>query len=207
VTPGGPAPAEAAPGRPDLTEAVGSFFRHDPGRLLAMAARLRGPGRVVDSTVRGDSMGRTIPAGSRIRIALVPEAHPRVGEVVAFLEGTQVVVHRVVHRGAFGPGRGYLLTRGDASLVPDLPLPERRILGPVTVAGDGDHWPAPGPRPRRSLQARLVTGALHAVTVVALWGGPGAATAVVSRLRRAELLSRRLRRRLHLGPGQPLRPA
>jgi hypothetical protein len=49
-------------------------------------------------------MGSVLPPESRILIDMSPRREWRVGEVVAFVGGDQVVVHRVVHR-----GRDYVL--------------------------------------------------------------------------------------------------
>ena len=64
---------------------------------------------------------------------------------------------RRASRGAAGRGgaaRGRLLTRGDAALVPDPPVDERRVLGAVTgVARDGG-WVAVNAGPRQGYPVR-----------------------------------------------------
>jgi hypothetical protein len=174
----------------EFVEAVGSFFRDDPARILAVAGRLRGPSRTLESTVQGTSMGRTLPPGSRIRIDLAERAAYDVGEVVAFLAGSQLIVHRVVARRRRGPGQ-YLLTLGDAALVPDAPVVHGHVLGTVTGVGDGTGWAAPGPRPERSPRARVLTAGLQAILAGVLVVSPRGARRLARLLHRsAELASR-----------------
>jgi hypothetical protein len=148
---------------PDLVEAVDKLMRADPARLVAVASSLRAPDRLLESTVEGTSMGRSLPPKSRIRIALIRRERYETGEVVAFLDNNVTIVHRVVHLGRFGAAAGYLLTRGDATLVPDPPVTHERILGPVTGAWVDGRWTPPCAPPSRSLRARMVSSiATHA---------------------------------------------
>src|ERR1700704_2714714 len=98
-------------GDPELAAAVANLLQGDQERILSLAATLRAPGRTIESTVAGTSMGPGLPPGSRIRIDLSPDPRWRVGEVVAFVGGDKIVVHRLVHE-----GRDYLLMRGDARI-------------------------------------------------------------------------------------------
>jgi hypothetical protein len=175
----------------DPVSAVGSFFRQDPARILAVAAHLRGPDRYLESTVEGMSMGRTIPPGSRIRVDLADREDHALGEVVAFLAGQKIVVHRIVHHGQWGGARGRLLTRGDAALVPDLPLTPARVLGPVGGIQRGGTWMPLERPPRRSFTARVIASLALAMVIGALQASP----------RLAEWLVRLLHR------GRPLRAA
>jgi len=169
----------------ELVDAMGSLLRADPARALAVADRLRAPGRTFESTVSGMSMWPVLPPGSRIRVALEPRARPAVGDIVAFLAGGQVVVHRVVHRGSAGAARGHVVTLGDATLVPDPPVPETAVLGAVTGVWTADGWaPAKGP-PHRRLRARAVRALTTAAAVVLLRLDPGIAARVLAGLHRA----------------------
>jgi hypothetical protein len=196
----------SSPG-PDPIQAVGRFFREDPARILAVAARVRAPERTLESTVEGMSMGRTLPAGSRIRIELADRGRYEVGEVVAFLGGKHVVVHRVVRRGRRGAAGGYLLTRGDAALVPDPPVEEGRVLGAVTgVARDGG-WVAVNACPRPAYHVRAGTWLLLAAAASLLRVSPRAAAAFVTAVHRcAHLVRRATRTRAPVGPPGPKPP-
>lgn len=174
-----------APPRPDPVQAVATFFLEDPARILAVASGLRGPDRAVESTVEGMSMGRTLPAGSRIRIQLVNRLGYEVGEVVAFLAGSQVIVHRVVHRARWGAGRGYLVTRGDVTLVPDPPVDQTHVLGAVTEVQYEGSWVAVSGRLRRSLKARVTVSLLLAAVASVLAMSPRAARSFANFLYRS----------------------
>lgn len=153
-------------------------------------------------------MGRGLPPMSRIRIALIDRAQYEVGEVVAFLDGNQVIVHRVVHRGRFGAAAGYLLTRGDATLVPDPPVSHERILGPVTEVWVVGNWGPPRAAPRRSLRARMVSSGMLLVATWMMIASPrvtGALLVFLSRVARdiRRALSRRIRHRAPVSTKSP----
>lgn len=172
--------------RPDLAEAVGALLKADPARVAALAAELRAPNRLIESTVEGRSMGPGLPAGSRIRIELAERTEYAVGEVVAFLADGQVVVHRVVHLGRSRSLAGLILTRGDVMIVPDPPLAPARVLGRVVGVRVGEVWrPVGGPTPRR-LPARAAARLAQWVTRATLRLGPAWTSAVLGLLRRCE---------------------
>jgi hypothetical protein len=198
-----PGPVEATH-RPDPVQAVATFFREDPARILAVASHLRDPGRTVESTVAGMSMGRTLPPGTRIRIDLGGPAAGAVGDVVTFVAGSQVVVHRVIARG-WGAGRGFLVTRGDIALAPDRPVREDTVLGAVTGVWEGGAWVAPPGAPRGSRRARAArAGCLWAVTVL-LTVSPRAAQGLAAVLQRLEKVVREAI--WDTRPGRPSGPA
>jgi hypothetical protein len=179
-------PGQVEAPRPDPVQAVATFFREDPARILAVASSLRGPDRAVESTVAGMSMGRTLPPGARIRIDLGSRAAGEVGDVVTFLAGGQVVVHRIVHRGRQGAGRGYLVTRGDITLAPDRPVRQDAVLGVVTGVRSGGAWVAPAGAPRGSLRARLARAGLVWAVAGLLAVSPRAAQGLSAILQRLE---------------------
>lgn len=179
--------------RPEIAAAVGSLLEVDPARIAVLTDSLRGPDRLVESTVQGGSMGTTLPPGSRIRIELAQRSRCTPGEIVAFLAGTEVVVHRLLHWGCVGAARGSVITRGDAPLVPDLPVRHDRILGPVIAVRRGTDWVAPKPACRRRTSARILAALLSAIAIGALHLSPGLASTLLGVLRRAEAAVRRIR--------------
>jgi len=190
----------AAPS-PDLVEAVDALIQADPARLVVLASSLRAPHRLLESTVEGASMGRGLPSKSRIRIALIHRAQYEIGEVVAFLDGNQVIVHRVVHRGRFGAAAGHLLTRGDATLVPDPPVSHERILGPVTEVCVNGRWASPETALRRSLRARTVSSiVLLAATWMMIASPRATGTLLVFLARAARDIRRALNRQFRQQP-------
>jgi hypothetical protein len=192
--------AEATTLRLDVVEAVASFFRDDPARILTVASSLRAPDRSLESTVHGMSMGATLPPGSRIRIELVHRIGYDVGEVIAFLAGSQVVVHRIAYRGRRGRARRYYLTRGDATLVPDPPVDHESILGAVTWIRRQELWMPLGGKLPRALRARVVNALLLLVVAGILHVSPRAAKALVTWIHRLAGSLLRLRGRPQYPP-------
>jgi hypothetical protein len=192
---------------PEIAEAIGRLLRADPARTLAVAQSLRGPGRSVESTVTGMSMGPGLGPGSRIRIALMHRARYEAGEVVAYLAGNQVVVHRVAHRGRAAAASGYVVTRGDATLVPDPPVERGRILGPVTGVWRSGGWVPPAGPPPRSPAAKLARTLSLATAIGALYVSPRVTASALTALHRAAGALRvalaRSRRRRSPRPPEP----
>lgn len=192
--------------RADLARAVDTLLQADPARITALLSSLRAPGRFVESTIQGMSMGRNLPPGSRIRIALLECERYRAGDVIAFLAGTRVVVHRVLFHPRSGPASRFVLTRGDAPLVPDPPVPIRQILGPVTAAWVDGRW-QDVPEPMRRSGVAVAIGSLMLLAAQAmLSASPRLATKMLLLMHRAEralrvVRHRRVRRQLPVPPG------
>lgn len=96
--------------------------------------------RPVESVVRGASMGAALPDGCRIRIAWPgADAQWVPGQVVAFLGGSRVMVHRIAHAARGAAARGYLVTYGDGNWFCDPPVESAALAGRVEeheVAGE-----------------------------------------------------------------------
>lgn len=178
--------AQANLGQADLARAVASILRDEPPRILAVASSLRGSGRVLESVVQGMSMGRTLAPGSTIRIELAERPSYRVGDVVAFLTGSRLIVHRLVYRGNSGMARGFLLTRGDATPIPDAPVPEANVLGPVIAVRSDTRWLTLNDRPRR-LPASAASVFFLLVAIAAMRINPKSASILVGLLRRCDI--------------------
>ncbi len=198
--------ADSNPPRTDLARAVDALLQADPARITALLSRLRAPGRFVESTIQGMSMGRNLPPGSRIRIALVECERFTAGEVIAFLVGNRVVVHRVLFHPHNGSAAGFVLTRGDAPLVPDPPVPTCQILGPVTGVWVDGHWKdVPGPMQRSAMAMK--TGSLLLLAAQAMLPvSPRLTTNMLLALHRAEralrvVRNRRVQQQLPAPPG------
>jgi hypothetical protein len=147
-----------------------------PGDLELFRVLAKRSGHPVESELRGGSMGRAIPSGSRIRIVHSEEVTWRKGQVVAFLAGSRVMVHRVVHVGRRGAARRFLITLGDGNWICDPPVGLETIAGLVEEFRVGDHWQGVGPA-RISLVRRsvafaslvLLRGALEWNPAFAVW--------------------------------------
>jgi hypothetical protein len=130
-----------------------AFFEGRPERILAVAAPFQRAQREIVSRVQGSSMGSTLPDGAAVLIRLTDRADHQPGEILAFLLGTRVVVHRLLRRA--GRRRAVLITAGDARTCPDPPLRVESVLGRVVgVRGDGA-WSPPPPPGSRPVPARL----------------------------------------------------
>ena len=121
--------AQAAP--PTLDAGDVTMFR-------MLAAR---SGRPVESQLSGASMGGAIPGGCRIRITHRAGHEWRRGEVIAFVAGSRVMVHRIVHVGRRGAARRFVLTQGDGNWLCDPPVEVGTIAGAVEQYWDGGGWP------------------------------------------------------------------
>ena len=163
---------------------------HAPSPLAFVLRRARG---VIESEIRGGSMGATLPPGTRIRIACGVEAHRSIGSVVAFEGNDGLVGHRVVGHVTDHRGRVLILARGDGMLVCDPPLDPERVLGEIAAFQRGAEWlplpPAPaaraGTRAGRSVALAMVRGAtrIHPTLAAHLAEGLQAAAYVFLRHR------------------------
>jgi len=98
-------------------------------------------------------MAPTIPSGSEVVLRCADPV--RVGDILAFVTGDLLIVHRVIGLSA---AAGWILTCGDAARIPDPPLTEPRCtVGTVVKVRRGGEL-VPPPPPPDSLGRRLVQG-------------------------------------------------
>ena len=111
-------------------------------RLDAAAQLWKKERRILTARFSGVSMQPTIAPGAEVRVHC--GAQVREGDVAVCQEGMRVLVHRVI---ATSFRDGWILTRGDATAVPDFPLPASSVLGRVMglVAQDSDRDLPAGP--------------------------------------------------------------
>jgi len=113
-------------------------------------------------------MGATLPDGVRIRIRCSPsDSYPR-GTVVAFLAEGKLVVHRVIRRGRMRRGSHYLVTRGDSLLLPDFPVHQTFVLGPVIAFESSGSWRTPREAATRPRLKRLLSAVAAGIVGAAL---------------------------------------
>jgi hypothetical protein len=123
--------------------------------VIAVASLLGRDGRVIESTIVGQSMGRALAAGTRVRIRCGTQPGP-LGAVVVIAGDGALFAHRIVGRGRGRRAHGYLLTRGDRTVLCDGPVEASRVIGTVTECREGDGWrPVPGAAGRSPLRAWL----------------------------------------------------
>jgi len=109
-------------------------------RGLTLAPMLQRAGRVIESEIRGPSMGATLPDGARIRISCRVDGNYQPGTVIVFVIPAGLVGHRVVAVTRGRGGQAIFFTRGDATVVCDGPVELARVLGEVTERFDGLGW-------------------------------------------------------------------
>jgi hypothetical protein len=95
-----------------------------------------------------DSMAPLVRVGDRLCLVATEFADLRPGQLVAYMRGAQLVVHRILARSADS-----LITKGDGLAHRDAVVPARDVVGRVTVIStlrggrielDGTAWPALG---------------------------------------------------------------
>jgi hypothetical protein len=139
-----------------------------PEQLLAMLSIFRKFRRVIELPIQGQSMGTTIAHGARIRIQCDATLSLRPGQVVAFLVGNRLIVHRVVYCGRYGHARHYLITQGDGAWLPDRPVPLAAVVGPVLAVQAGETWQSLGMQTPWAWPRRLLAILIGVLTGVAL---------------------------------------
>lgn len=101
-------------------------------RLLGVAELWQRRQRDVEVRFGGVSMRPTIEPGEPLRLVCGDRA-PRPGDVIAFVSGDQVAVHRLLASSREGE---WLVTIGDAHHLPDAPIRRDAVIGRV-VRRDG----------------------------------------------------------------------
>ena len=99
--------------------------------LTAIASIWKREARQLTTSFSGASMLPTIAPGASLEIVCRDDA--RSDDVILFLHRGQPVVHRLL---SFSRNGQWMLARGDANAIPDLPIPRDAVVGRVkTVAG------------------------------------------------------------------------
>lgn len=166
---------EALPKRAPMPDALPPTVT--TGDLELFRVLTKRSGQPVESELRGGSMGLAIPDGSRIRIVYSEGFAWRKGQVVVFLAGSRVMVHRVMYVGRPGRARRFLITHGDGNWICDPPVTLETIAGRVEEFRVDGQWRAVGP-PRISLVRRSVSLASLAVLRTALEWNPSLAVQI-----------------------------
>jgi len=143
-----------------------------PEQLLSLRTLWSRSGNLIASRVEGNSMGATLPDGTQIHLRPEVASGITKGQVIAFVESNKVFVHRVIRRTSRG-----ILTRGDATLLCDRPVPFTAVIGVVTEYCEGDSWrPVSsiatfnGRRRWKAIVAALLpTASLHVSLKLARW--------------------------------------
>jgi len=162
---------------------VGDFIRANERPLKAAATLLRGA--LTESRVAGGSMGTSVPDGAVIQIAMAAEPMKR-GDVVAFLAADKTLVHRVRWRGHMPSARNWLLTQGDALVLPDAPVKGDAVLGRVEAVLTAAQRRQPTHQFHLPRRDRALSLLVFACSVVLLEIHPHLARWLIERLRGLE---------------------
>lgn len=141
-------------------DSIGSLLWGNPEAILQTVSHFKASNQAIECQLRGGSMETSIPRGASVRISLNADKPYQVGDIIAFVEGKGIWVHRVAYRGSRKRKVDYLITRGDACFYPDPPIKCNRVLGRVTHHFDRDGWTPtmtePGPGRSTSLIAKTL---------------------------------------------------
>jgi hypothetical protein len=145
------------------------------------------------ATIEGFSMSPGLTPGTRVRLRPVEPSALRLNDVIAFQSNTgRLIAHRVVHLGRSAASRGYLLTRGDAMLLNDVPVSLASIVGVVSAKRRGADWVPLEPARRRGSK-QVISRVFTAIVGPLFDLSPGAATRMIRWTGRACALIRALR--------------
>jgi hypothetical protein len=148
----------------------------DRERFLALSGLLRKGSREFEFLLQGKSMEGALPDGSRIRVRLADKDPFMVGQVLIYVAKDRMVVHRLVRTVKSGDDQ-YLITRGDATVCCDLPVPASSVLGIVQEFSSTGAWEPVGPPVERwfgfrwlaFMIYRVVGGLLRVSPFCAVW--------------------------------------
>jgi hypothetical protein len=153
----------------------------DPENLAGVLAILKRSREGLVSTVRGGSMGTTLPEGTRVRLRFAGPSEIAVGQVVAIAVNGGLIAHRVTHLGRSPQSKDYLVACGDAALLCDVPVHICSVVGIITERLIGDNWTpldrigVHGWRRLVSKASTTLVGRLLDMNVkIALWAARGA---------------------------------
>lgn len=154
----------------------------DRERLLAFSSLLRKDSREFEFVLRGRSMGLILPDGSRIRVRLVAaDDQLVVGQVLTYISSDRVVAHRLV-RSVKSGNQEYVITRGDATVCSDWPVPATSVLGIVTEFCGSETWQPIGPPPKRWFGFRCLAFLISSLVANILIVSPSAAVWMAKRI-------------------------
>ena len=139
----------------------------DAERLRALGRLLRHSSTEIQTEVRGYSMESALPEGTRIRIRFAAVDRLAVGQIVTYIAKDRIVAHRLVRIATSGDDP-YVITRGDATICCDPPVPASSVIGIVTDCCKGGSWQPVGLPPKRTRAFHLMASATSATVTTLL---------------------------------------
>ena len=153
----------------------------DSERLLAFSSLLGKNSREFEFVLHGKSMGPVLPDGSKIRVRLAADDQFTVGQVLTWVAKDRVVAHRLV-RSVKSGNKEYLITRGDATVCCDWPVPATSLLGIVIGFSIPGVWQPVGPAPQRWFGFRGLAFLISSLIANILGVSPSAAVWTAKRI-------------------------
>ena len=153
----------------------------DSERLLALSSLLRKGSREFEFFLQGKSMEPSLPDGSCIRVRLAADDQFIVGQVLTFVAEDRVMAHRLV-RSVKSGNKEYLITRGDATVCCDWPVPATSLLGIVIGFSSPGVWQPIGPAPERWFGFRWLAFLISSLVANILRVSPSAAVWTAKRI-------------------------
>jgi hypothetical protein len=148
--------------------------------LLAFSNLLEKGSLEIEFVVLGGSMGKAVPSGSRIRIRFASGSKLAPGQIVAYVANDRIVVHRLVELATSRDIR-YAITRGDATVCCDAPVPTSTVIGIVTKLHADGAWETVPQLEIPSFGFRCVAAATTRMLLMALALNPSLSVWVASR--------------------------
>ena len=153
----------------------------DGERLLAFSGLLGMSSREFEFLLEGRSMRPMLPDGSNIRVRLVADDQFTVGQVLTYVVKDRMVTHRLV-RSVKSGSKEYLITRGDATICCDWPVPATSVVGIVIGFSTHGLWQSVGQPPKRSFGFRWLAFLISSLVASILKVSPSAAVWTAKRI-------------------------
>jgi hypothetical protein len=174
----------------------------DGERLLAFSGFLGMSSREFEFLLQGGSMRPILPDGSKIRVRPAADEQFMVGQVLTYVVKDRMVAHRLV-RSVKSRSKEYLITRGDATVCCDWPVPATSVVGIVIGFSTRESWQSVGQPPERSFGFRWLAFLISSLIASILRVSPSAAVWTAKRIIRIHGMVERgmgyLKRRAALG--------
>jgi hypothetical protein len=174
-------PSATSGGNVRMNQSVAGHSVFDSECLLALSSLLRKGSREFEFFLQGKSMEPSLPDGSCIRVRLAADEQFMVGQVLICVTKDRVVAHRLVRSVKSGNKR-YLITRGDATVCCDWPVPASSLLGIVIGCSIPGVWQPVGPAPERWFGFRWLAFLISSLVANILRVSPSAAVWTAKRI-------------------------
>ena len=174
-------PSATSGGNVRMNQSVAGHSVFDSECLLALSSLLRKGSREFEVFLQGKSMEPSLPDGSCIRVRLAADDQFTVGQVLTCVTKDRVVAHRLV-RSVKSGNKQYLITRGDATVCCDWPVPATSLLGIVIGFSIPGVWQPVGPAPERWFGFRWLAFLISSLVANILRVSPSAAVWTAKRI-------------------------